>query len=71
MLIKIKCEKCGQEKDLEVKVPKFCSKECRMANLREKRGKKPEVPPMPPIPPDPIPPEAPEVPKAPEPTPVV
>ncbi len=29
MIVKITCLQCGQEKEVEVKVPKFCSSECR------------------------------------------
>ena len=42
MNIKIKCERCGVEKDLEIKVPKFCSNECRIASLKERMTKKRE-----------------------------
>ena len=40
MNIKIKCERCGVEKDLEIKVPKFCGNECRIANLKERMASK-------------------------------
>lgn len=31
--IKYACVRCGTEKELEIKVPQTCSKECRLANL--------------------------------------
>ncbi len=43
MKVVIKCETCGIEKELEIKVPRFCSTKCRMDNLRAKRIKKVDV----------------------------
>lgn len=40
MLVKIVCPQCGQEKELEVKVPKYCGNECRLANFKASRIKK-------------------------------
>ena len=37
MQIKIKCEQCGVEKEIEIKVPRFCGNICRLANLRARR----------------------------------
>jgi len=47
MLIKIKCEQCGQEKEIDLKVPKYCSKECRLLAFKKmvaERMKKKENP---------------------------
>ncbi len=46
MIIKIMCPQCGQEKEVEVKVPKYCSKECRLANLKASRKKVEPVEPI-------------------------
>lgn len=37
--MKIICERCGTEKEVDVKVPKFCGKECRIASLKERLKK--------------------------------
>lgn len=46
MILKIVCPQCGQEKEVDVKVPKFCGNTCRLIDLRARRTKKiisPEV----------------------------
>lgn len=37
MQVTYKCERCGIDKTIEVKVPKTCSKECRLFLFAEKR----------------------------------
>jgi len=44
MLFKFNCEKCGVEKEVEVRVPRFCGNECRLTWLRETRkGHSPNI----------------------------
>ena len=37
MLVKYNCEKCGVEKEVDLKVPKFCGSACRLQSLRERK----------------------------------
>lgn len=40
MEVTIKCERCGTEKVIEIKLPKFCSPACRIAAFGESKRKK-------------------------------
>jgi len=35
MLVKYNCRKCGREVEVNIKIPQFCSKECRIDSFRE------------------------------------